>query len=506
MKSTLAHTFLLAAVLAVTGAGSILYQVYVQSAPLQESETDPVWIVDAQINFRATASTPVKVRFFVPPVSGAYGVLDEHFISNNYGVNVAPEGDNRLATWSTRRANGAQELYYRLVIPERPTILPSTGPGPQFRQSEPLAGPQKLAAEALIAPIRQQSADVETFIREAIKRVNDTDDDNVRLLLEGDFSITQRARVVATILSHAHIPIEPVHTLRLSAEGLQDPELWLRSFNGNTWLYLSPETGATGLPSDRLVWWAGSEPLLRVTGGSRASVKFSVSRNEMNAIALSQRTADSALEMSLYQLPLQSQQTFRVMMMIPYGVLLILFLRSVVGLETLGTFTPILIALAFRETDLAAGVFFFTLIVALGLTVRSYMENLQLQLLSRLSVVLTFVVIAMIAISVLSHRLGMGSGLSIALFPMVILTMVIERMSILWEERGGPSSLKTGIGTLIAATLGHLLMTIDWLMYFTFTFPGILLVLIAIMLAMGHYRGYRLSELIRFRELMVKSG
>ncbi len=506
MRSVLLHTFVLAALLVVVGAGSILYQVYVQGVPLTASETDPVWVVDAKINFRAKENSPVKVRMFVPPILGAYGVLDEHFIGKNYGVNVAPEGDNRLATWSARRAGGAQEIYYRLVLPQRPSAAPPSGAGPQFRDTEVLTGPKKLAAESLIEPIRQQSADVETFIREAIKRVNDTDDDNVRLLLEGDFSVTQRARVVATILSHAHIPVEPVHTLRLSKEGSQSPELWLRSFNGDTWLYLNPDTGATGLPADRLVWWAGSDPLLRVTGGTRSSVSFSVSRNEMNAIALAQRTTAAIGGVSLYNLPLQSQQTFRVMMMIPYGVLLILILRGVVGLETLGTFTPILIALAFRETDLAAGIFFFTLIVALGLSVRKYMENLHLQLLSRLSVVLTFVVIAMLAISVLSYKLGMGSGLSIALFPMVILTMVIERMSILWEERGGMSSLKTGVGTLIAATFGHLLMTIDWLMYFTFTFPGILLVLSAVMLAMGHYRGYRLTELIRFRELMVKSS
>ena len=48
-------------------------------------------------------------------------------------------------------------------------------------------------------------------------------------------------------------------------------------------------------------------------------------------------------------------------------------------------------------------------------------------------------------------------------------------------------------------------MNIDWLTYFAFTFPGILLILIAFMLAMGRYRGYRLTELMRFKAL-VKEG
>ena len=189
-------------------------------------------------------------------------------------------------------------------------------------------------------------------------------------------------------------------------------------------------------------------------------------------------------------------------MMIPIGVLLILFLRNIIGIETLGTFTPVLIGLAFRETQVLWGIILFSFISALGLSLRSYLEHLHLQLLSRLSVVLTFVVIVMAMIAVLGHQLGLDKGLSIALFPMVILTMSIERLSIVWEERGGLHSMKVGIGTLIAATLAHLMMTYEPWVYFIFTFPGTLLIFMSIMLALGHYRGYRLMELFRFKAMI----
>ena len=113
----------------------------------------------------------------------------------------------------------------------------------------------------------------------------------------------------------------------------------------------------------------------------------------------------------------------------------------------------------------------------------------------------TFVVLVIAAISLFSHKLGMEKALAVSLFPMVILTMTIERLSITWEERGGAQSLKAAIGTLIAATLAHLLMTIPELTYFVFTFPAVLLILVAFMLAMGRYRGYRLTELMRFKAL-----
>ncbi|HEX5677169.1 MAG TPA: inactive transglutaminase family protein [Alcanivorax sp.] len=511
MRSVKLHARLLAAFLVLLGGGSIAYQILIQHVPLTESESDPVWVVDAQVSFQARDNTPVKARMFVPPLESSFTALNESFISNNYGVNVNREDGNRVVTWSARRAEGRQNLYYRLMLTSR-FAEPETAPedGPQFRAAPSLEGPERLAANALLAPIRQHSADVETFVSETIKRVNNMESDNVRLLLGGDRSPENRARVVDLLLAVAHIPAEPVHTLELNESRNQQPELWLRTYNGKNWLYFNPLDGRQGLPDDRLVWWSGDKPLLELEGARNADVDFGVHRNEMSALQLAQslrfQDQSSFIDYSLYELPVPSQQLFRILMMIPVGVLLVLLIRSLVGMETLGTFTPVLIALAFRETQVIWGVMLFTFITAIGLTVRGYLEHLKLQLLARLSIVLTFVVIMMALISLVGYKLGLSTGLSVALFPMVILTMVIERVSIVWEERGGTQSLKVAIGTLVAAVLCHLLMVWQPLVYFVFTFPGVLLVLSAVMVLMGHYRGYRLAELMRFRAMTDEGG
>ena len=58
-------------------------------------------------------------------------------------------------------------------------------------------------------------------------------------------------------------------TIRLVADLQQSPELWLRSFSGENWLYFNVVTGEQGLPSDRLIWWLGDEPLMTIDGGKR---------------------------------------------------------------------------------------------------------------------------------------------------------------------------------------------------------------------------------------------
>ncbi|MHC8310092.1 osmotic stress tolerance membrane protein RloB [Pseudomonas sp. GT1P32] len=509
MRSLTLHLKMLIAILVVLGISVTAYQIFVLGIPVTEDATDDLWNIDAKVEFVASAKDPVKIQMFVPPLSRDFVSLNESFISNNYGVAVNRIDGNRKVTWSARRAKGNQTLYYRLVLTKRYTGEKSKIKGPTFRDSIAVEGAEKVAAEALLAPIRQHSADVETFIGEAIKRVNNVNDDNVKLLLGGDPSSGHKAKIVELVLSIAHVPVEKVHTIRLVADQPQTPELWLRSFNGTDWLYFNPETGEQGLPTDRLLWWTGDENLITVDGGKKATVTFSMNNSEMNAIRLAKLTDENTdanfLEYSLYGLPLQTQQTFMIMVMIPIGVLVILILRNLIGLQTLGTFTPVLIALAFRETQLGFGIVLFTIITALGLSLRSYLEHLKLQMLPRLSVVLTFVVVLIAAISLFSHKLGLERGLSVALFPMVILTMTIERLSITWEERGSGHAMKVAIGTLFAASLAHLIMSVPELVYFVFTFPAILLILVGFMLAMGRYRGYRLTELVRFKAFLKKA-
>ena len=506
MRSLTLHLKVLITVLVLLGVAVTAYQIFVLGIPVTEDETDDLWNIDAKVEFQASPREPVKVQMFVPPLNQDYVSLNESFISNNYGVSVNRVDGNRKLTWSARRANGNQTLYYRLVLTKRYSGEPAKAKGPIFRDSIAVEGAEKIAAEALLAPIRQHSADVQTFISETIKRVNNVNDDNVKLLLGGDASTANKAKVIDLLLSIAHVPMERVHTIRLVADAQQSPELWLRSFNGENWLYFNPESGEQGLPSDRVVWWTGDEPLVSIEGGKKPQVSFTLNNSEMNAIRLAKLTDENTdanfLEYSLYGLPLQTQQTYQIMIMIPIGVLVILILRNLGGLQTLGTFTPVLIALAFRETQLGFGIVLFTIITALGLSLRSYLEHLKLQMLPRLSVVLTFVVVLIAVISLFSHKLGLERGLSVALFPMVILTMTIERLSITWEERGGSHAFKVAVGTLFAATLAHLLMTIPELTYFIFTFPAVLLIMVGFMLAMGRYRGYRLTELFRFKAFL----
>src|SRR5690606_26745914 len=112
--------------------------------------------------------------------------------------------------------------------------------------------------------------------------------------------------------------------------------------------------------------------------------------------------------------------------------------------------------------------------------------------------------ILMAGFSVLSFKLGLDQVLTITFFPMIIIAWTIERMSIVWEEDGPREVFKQGFGSLTVAVIAYLFMTNNLIEHLTFNFPEVMLIEFGLILILGQYTGYRLTELKRFRFMIDK--
>jgi len=79
--------------------------------------------------------------------------------------------------------------------------------------------------------------------------------------------------------------------------------------------------------------------------------------------------------------------------------------------------------------------------------------------------------------------------------------MTVERMSIIWDERGPADMLRQGLGSLIVAVITYYIMVNAYAEHYAIVFPELLLVLLAGNLLIGRYSGFRLLDLPRFRVL-----
>jgi hypothetical protein len=142
--------------------------------------------------------------------------------------------------------------------------------------------------------------------------------------------------------------------------------------------------------------------------------------------------------------------------------------------------------------------------VLLGAVERYYLEKLHLLAVPRLSIILTLVVIFLCVFSVLNQSSRLFHNFTPALFPIVITTIFIERFNIMLVEEGIENTVRALAGTLVISLICYALFSIRMLQVIIFTYPEILFTIIAVFILVGSYNGYRLSEFIRFRELLKR--
>jgi hypothetical protein len=90
----------------------------------------------------------------------------------------------------------------------------------------------------------------------------------------------------------------------------------------------------------------------------------------------------------------------------------------------------------------------------------------------------------------------------VSLFPMVILTGMVERFWTLETEDGTVASFRTLLNTLFISGLIALAVGMPFVVLNLFRFPEMLGLLMACQLLIGRYTGYRLLELLRFRDFL----
>lgn len=505
MKKT--QLYLLAAILIAAGLAAFAYKWKTLKFPVTPVEQTEVWEVQARVEYQPR-SGPNRVVLQIPLDPPGYSILDEHFVARGYGMNIerTRAGGSREVQWTIRRARGTQALYYRATVYRDGDPPPDTS-RPQLADPPQLEEPHLGAAQALLEQVREVTVDSASFAGQLLREFASANpSQEVVLLLQGRTGAYERARFAVELLAFRNIAARIVHGLDLAetTSGELRPYLQVYDTDANVWRTLDVETGNAGWPDNLFLWSKSADPVLDVDG-SRARFDVRVQRSLVDSLeAAVQRLEvrdENLVAYSLLALPLQAQDVYRILLMVPIGAFIMLILRNLVGIKTFGTFMPVLIAISFKWTSLVAGIALFVLVVGMGLLVRFYMERLKLLLVPRLTAVLIVVVLIMALVSVVSNRLGLEIGLSIALFPMIIMTMTIERVSVAWDERGPGYAMKMAGGSLLIACLAYLVMSWPPLEHLIFVFPELLLVLLGLTVMLGRYSGYRLTELFRFRAL-----
>jgi hypothetical protein len=372
-----------------------------------------------------------------------------------------------------------------------------------------LAQARRLTA-GLPRPIDQAQA-VYRFVAEEIVRepsLGGPSSSAAECLQDRSGDARARSRLLTALLRSRGIPTRMVTGLTLAKGPEQLPHYWVEAWVQERWLPMCPCYQHFGsVPASYLVFGFGDMEVVRSPGGRARDLSYAFLVEHVAAEAAGPEGERSWLQraflaVSLYRLPPPEQRLVEFLLLLPAAALVICVYRNLIGLHSFGTFAPALVGLCFRDMHSLPGMLVFVGIILVGWLMRRLLDRYHLLQVPRVAVMLSLVVVMLITAIVLGNFHDMPATKYISLFPLVILTGMIERFWTLETEDSTVSSFKTLIWTLLIAATIAAVTGLPALAMFLFRFPEALGLIVACQLLIGRYTGYRLTELFRFRDFL----
>ncbi len=464
----------------------------------------PVWTIESHLKFKPIDET-VKIIFSRPIVDGRLKILDENtIVKGNYTVQKQ-DGKIEVIGQGLKKS---QDIYYRILLYDMveakkvskekntPKIIP-----PLFDDETMM-----LAKELIEVSKTQKGDDVQKII---LFLTNEDATELVQSFLPKRTKAKEKAEKIVDLLALENIPARLIRGVHL-VEGKKSvsADVMIEAYNQNDkkWHVYNIETGQKGLPADFVAFQKGSASLVDVIGGGDSVIKYSVLKSLNSSFSMAKHRSkntgvESFFSYSIYNLPVEQQNALKWLMVFPLAILVVVILRNVIGIKTMGTFTPMLISMALVETGFLKGLICFSIIVGIGLFIRMCLSRLNLLLVPRISAVVVFVILLIQIFAILGYKFDWQVASSALFFPIIIIAWVIERGSIIWEEEGLKNALKEVFFSFLSAVIIYFVIANEAIRHITFAFNELNVVILFLIMLFGTYTGYRLSELKRFAPL-----
>ena len=491
------------------------YRVLRLGYPLLPTPSVKAWGVTMEIFFEPASRSEkeMEIRASLPESRPGQTVIEQRDLSGSLQFHILPEGVNQIGVWSGEPEGEGVLSYSATVLLNPKRVRKPKPPGPESFPAVIADKSEQILARRLVQ--KWNSLDALGKLKaiggtaKGIWRKPMPDDNDLK-----QWSAIQKKygaeRALLVLLRAADFPVRKVQGFVLAESVATQPDRWISVWTGKKWEHMQPETGDLYPESVRLLpLMIGDAPLTSISGGKLQEVRWSINKQTLSRwrahferIQKSTRFLD---RWSLFTIPNQFQEIFHILLLVPIGVLMISVLRNIVGFPTFGIFMPVLMALAFRSTGLGYGLGIFAGVVSIGYLLRRGIDRLRLLLVPRLSFLITFVILAFTVFALIGSKFGVREFMAVGLLPFVILSMTIERFFILIEESGASVALRTAAGSAAVAAITYKIIQIDPLQLTFFVYPELLFVIMGLLLLLGNYSGYRLSEILRFRILGGKS-
>ncbi|NUM25283.1 MAG: hypothetical protein HUU49_01505 [Candidatus Buchananbacteria bacterium] len=186
---------------------------------------------------------------------------------------------------------------------------------------------------------------------------------------------------------------------------------------------------------------------------------------------------------------------------VPFITFVIAFFRQIIGISTFGLYMPLLIALSFMLLGVLFGMAVLLLVILVSYVLREIVGKLNLLYIPRVSFLFSVLSLSFFIIIWFSLNFGSPVTIGAAIFPMLMISTISERISSTQSEEGVSGALRGTIQTILVALVAYYFVSWPWLAVRIIALPEIVLLPLIGNLITGKFTGLRLIEYFRFRTL-----
>ncbi len=504
---------------------AFILTLHISRAPDLSKYLIPESIYKFTLSIFFEADNDVKISTFLPLDNERQKLLDESIIADDLEIEERSDNNGRFVTWSG--THKSEQIRYSSLIalksvrfnltnaPDIPASYDSEITA-YLKETENIPVHHKEIQQLweTIKPSYDYNntyAVLQTIYNYTYHKIKPLPfkglTDSLTTLRLQAASCNGKSRLFISLARLNNLPSRLVGGVILSANKKKTSHQWVEVLIDNHWVPFDVTNGHfASLPKHYLELYRGDHALFKHTSNINFDYYFHASKERL-APALYRDTANDNVFLPnaatlLQNLGLPIKTTF-IFLLFPLCTLIISFLKNIVGIKTFGTFMPMLIAAACVYTGLLVGLLGFISVLSIAIVGHTLLGKFHVLKVPRLAAIITLIsIMSLVGLSLVDNQMNIESGI-LVLFPAVIISFTADRIHQMSDENHWLELFQYGLGTLFTIWLCFLTFNSILLQGLFALYPELLLLVLAALLLIGSWTGMRVSEIIRFRKLIL---
>jgi len=201
-----------------------------------------------------------------------------------------------------------------------------------------------------------------------------------------------------------------------------------------------------------------------------------------------------------------SLQMLEILIMIPVIATLVSITRYLIGFKTFGIYPTIILGISYSFTGLRYGLAITMIVIFASLLTHKVLSKIRMHYITRIAVNYCLLVIFLSGALLLINKFGLGLENIENINPLAVVSIAAlsDFFIKIYVKKSFKNTFRSLLETILIATIGWLIITRDVISEFLLNNIWLILLLIAINLSLGQFKGLRFIDNFRFKSVIKK--